>query len=511
METTPAPQGGHPGGGTPPLPQGTAPTPGDPAPASGSKPGPGGPPPDVEGGGGGPISSLLGARATLAFLAASGVVLWLSWKQTGQFGDFGGSAVYQRWVYHWPAVRDQGEWWRYFTTLYVSRHAIDALIYGYLFLQLAPPAEKALGTVRFALLYLLAGAGAVGLAEVLNPGFRAVGTITAAYALLGSLPGLVLGATGSLKRMLAHPSTTSAGFWLLLAVVVDQMVPGAADAFSRVAAVFLGMLLGAGFMFTRTGRPIGWAIAALGALIALGAVFMSMKEVAWRDGKLGARGRPLGMEQPELPTAPPDPDPLGTPEQADSEVEQARAQVAPFLHKFGPLPTGTVPPDDPLELSPAEIEQATSHLMALDKLAKGKNLVGLELDPERVKLMILLGQRQMAARVAEDYLVALPRDTRPLEAAQARALAGAALMSLGGAHNLEKARDLLEGALLNNEGFGQQVPEAVYHVGWIYLAQGDRVAALPWLEKFLTLVDRNPEAQPPWRRPMVQHALVELE
>lgn len=462
------------------------------------------------GGGGGPISSLLGARATMGFLAASGLLFYLSWKQLGGLGDFSGTEAYQRWIYDWAAVRDQNEWWRYFTTLYVSRHPIDALIYGYLFLQMAPTAERSLGTVRFALLYLLAGAGGVGLAEVFAPGYRAVGTITAAYALLGSFPGLVLGATGSLRKAIGHPSTTSAGFWLLLAVVVDRMVPGAADAWSRVGAVLLGMLLGAGFMFTRVGRPIGWPIAALGALVALGLVGLSWKGVAWRDGGFTSRGTPVSG--PELPSLrpPPNPQPLGTPEKAESEVERARAQVAPFLFKFGPLPTGMTPPDDPLELSPEEIEQATNHLVALDKLAKGTNLVGLELDPERVKLMILLGQRQLAVKVAQDYLDALPRATPPLAAAEARALAGAALISLGGPRGLEKARDLLEGALLNNEGFGQKVPEAIYLVGWIYLKQGDRVTALTWLQKFLTFVDSKLDGQPPWRRPMVEHARAEL-
>lgn len=497
--------------GTAPTPEGTArppegsPPAASPAPQAAPRPAPdaGAPPPDLEGGGF--LEGLLKARVTLAFLLAAVAMIWLAYQQTRNLADFTASQVYADYAYRWEPVRDQQQWWRYFTGLYVSRQAIDALIYVYLFFQLAPMVEKALGSIRFSLLFLLAGGGGVAIAEVFDPGFRSVGTITAAYALLGSVPGLVLGSTGSLKRMLVHPSTSSAAFWVLLTVVIDHMAPGQGDAWSRVAAILLGLLLGAGFMFTRVGRGIGWPLSLLAAAIALGAVAASVKEVAWRDGKLGARGRPAGMADPEpsFQPPPPPPDPLGTPQQATTDADRARERVTPFLRRFGPLPTGTVPPEDPLLLSPQDLETAAGLLLELEKLSKGTNLVTMDLDPERVKLMILLGQRQGAARLAEDYA-----DARP--SPEARALAAAALLCLGGPANLDRARDFLEGALDNKPGLAQELPEVVYQVGWIYKKQENPVAAQAAFGRFLTLVGRDPNAQPPWRRPMVEHALAEL-
>lgn len=490
-----------------PAPAPSPPSPAQPGGAEQPKAAPPGPPlPDDEGPG--LLQRLFQARASFAFLIASGVVIWLCWsKDQGLF--FNAQTLVDHGWYSWPKVRDEGQWWRFFSTLYVSRDGIDAFFYIWLFLGLAPTAEKALGSVRFAAMYLLAGAGGVALGEVFSPGYRSVGTITAVYALLGAIPGLVFGSTLSLKKTLTHPSVSSAAFYVIMILLLSYMVKSRGgvspvDTFSLLGAMSLGALLGAGLILTRIRPALGWAVSlGLSALVA-GMLLLAINEYAVRDGKLEPRGRPPGMDGPDRPLKPPPPkDPLGTPERAESDADRARAKVAPFLQRFGPLPTGTIAATGEMALPVAEHEKAQDLEQELDKLARGTNLVLGQLDPERVKLKILLGRYQDAARLADEYLALKP-------SAEARALAGAAYLGLGGEEGLEQARTYLESAT-DQEGVPQQLPEALYHVGCIYLKRDDRVAAVPWLERFLGFVGRDPNNQNgPWRRPMVEHALAEL-
>lgn len=473
-------------------------------PPGGGKPAAPGPPDEAPG----LLERMSRARASVAFLLASALVIWLCWKRDhGLF--FGAETLVDHGWYHWAKVRDEGQWWRFFSTLYVSRDGIDAFFYIWLFLGLGPTAEKALGTARFAAMYLLAGAGGVALGEVFAPGPRSVGTITAVYALLGAIPGLVFGSTLSLRKTLSHPSVSSAAFYVIMILLLSYMVQsrggvGVVDTYALLGAMSLGALLGAGLILTRIRPALGWPISLGLAGAVAGLLLMATQGVVFRDGKFEARGRPPGLDAPGRAVKPPPPkDPLGTTEKADSEAERARKKVAPFLSRYGPLPTGAVAGTDLMALPEDQIEQAMELERELDKLARGTNLVLGQLDPERVRLKILLGRFQDAARLADEYHALNPGSP------EARALAGAAWLALGGEEGLSRARDLLEGAL-DKEGVAQQLPEAVYHVGAIYLRQDDQVAAAPWLERFLGLVGRDPNAQPPWRRPMVEHALSAL-
>ena len=63
---------------------------------------------------------------------------------------------------------------------------LKKLIYIFIFVELAPAVERVLGSWRFVLLYLAAGAAGIAVAEVFDPSIRLVGTIVAAFALMGS-------------------------------------------------------------------------------------------------------------------------------------------------------------------------------------------------------------------------------------------------------------------------------------------------------------------------------------
>src|SRR5690606_3417692 len=122
------------------------------------------------------------------------------------------------------------------------------LIYLLIFAQLGPQLERMLGTGRFCALYLGAGAGGVALAELIDPSTRlqfGVGdTIVAVYAVLGAIPGVVLGMTGSLRATVRSPEARSAvfwvGFWSIVRYAMVQRVE-----FSVLGAAALGIPLGA--------------------------------------------------------------------------------------------------------------------------------------------------------------------------------------------------------------------------------------------------------------------------
>jgi len=409
--------------------------------------------------------------------------------------------------YSWEKVRDDGQWWRYFTGLYVARLPLDALIFLWLFFNLGPMAEKALGTLRFIAVYLLAGAGGIALAEVFDPGLRLVGTITCAYALLGAGPGLVLGITFSFKKMLFHPLTRSAAFWIFFSIVlVVYFTPGQdPDIASNAFAAGLGFFLGAAFGLSRSKPVIGWPVSILFALAATGAVVTAAQGMAWREGEgLTDRGRP-----PSSTTGPRRPveNPLGTEDEAQDAASQALAEVAPFLDPFGPLPRFTWP-DQSRVLGDGQVAQAQEHLAALNELALDANLVGFELEPARIRLNLLLGNFRQATKLARLYYEWGPRPEAKL--IEARLLEGLAYMEQGGERGLTKARDDIQGAL-DNPGVAMEYPEAVYYLGELHLRLGDDVASEAAFDRFLTLTGEDPRKAPPYRRPLIEQAKVQLD
>src|SRR5690606_29274426 len=88
-----------------------------PPPAGGAQPAPWEPAEGPQGGGW--LRSFLEARASYAFLAAA-LVLFVVCMQEANVSFFGliPEEVARKYgAYHYHAVRDEGEWWRFFTTL----------------------------------------------------------------------------------------------------------------------------------------------------------------------------------------------------------------------------------------------------------------------------------------------------------------------------------------------------------------------------------------------------------
>jgi membrane associated rhomboid family serine protease len=466
-------------------------------------PGPGRPEPAPwqpdrpDGGGAGWLANVREAKASWAFVAAAVVIFLLAWREShiplvGAV-PLPDEVARKYGAYSWLDLRDNGEWWRFFSTLFVSRMALDALVYLVIFTSVGPQLERLLGTARFSILYLSAGAGGVALAELVDPISRQNGmgdTIVAVYACLGAIPGVVLGLTGSLLKTVKSPDTRGAlswiAFWTFFRYVAIQRLEPAV-----LGAAVLGLALGATLAWQKR-RAVPGAAASVVPLVAIGILIgLVTHGLRLRDGKLLDRGRPAtGQRPPVQPDAPgqetPAPSALTPPDASSAAVAEAREAVKPFLDQFGPLP----PPEG---YTLDQIEEARGHLVRLEKLVNGANTVTDELDPERVKLDIVTANYHEASRIAGDYLVSKPSP-------YARALAGLAAYAK---RDLGRADDHLSTAT-GDAAFVVEVPEVRYYYARVLDDEGQHEAALAQYDMYLRAVRDGP--YPPWRAPLVEAA-----
>ncbi|MBX3466876.1 MAG: rhomboid family intramembrane serine protease [Planctomycetes bacterium] len=440
------------------------------------------------------LRSILEARASYAFLAAVLVVFFMCARDAG-VGIFGlvplpEEVVRKYGAYHYHDVRDNGEWWRFFSSLFVSRLGLDALIYLIVFAQVGPQLERVLGTARFCVMYLGAGAGGLALAELIDPSVRmqlASGdTIVAVYAAMGAMPGVVLGTTGSVLATIRSPVTRSAlfmiAFWTIARYFLIQRLEPAV-----LGAAALGLPLGFGLALSLRNKAAG-ALASAVPLVAV-AVLIGLvgKGLRYRDGELVDRGRPAtgrlpGPATDDAPRA----STLETPAASSKAVAAAREKARALLDRHGPLPAqfGYTLDDQ---------NKAAALLAELTKVVDGPNVVLGELDAERVRLHIIRANFHEAARLAEEHLTLQPGP-------YARALAG---LTAYYKPDLSRAEDHLERAT-RDAAFLLEVPEALYFYGRVLEdAHGLDAAASHYQRYVRQLGDGR---HPDWRRGLVEDA-----
>lgn len=457
------------------------------------------------------IQSMLRSRATLAFVASTLAMFLLCLKKAGYqltlqslllplpqevTSSMGG--------YSYAAVRDQGEWWRLVTTMFVPRSGFDCLIYVHIFFQLGPSLEKALGTWRFMLLYLCGGAFGVAVGELVDPSLTAMtggGTIGAVYAALGGIPGVVLGFTGSLGKTLRDSSARGALFWIAFWSLFRYLQLGGRVEPVTIGSAVFGLLLGAALALSR--RNLGGGLMALAGVMMLGgaAIGAVAQGKRWQDGQLVDRGRPARGDRPVTPTSELGPPgatepPLGTTEQAAEQADTALAPVEKFLDQFGPLPVA----DEGVTMR--QREDAREMLAELERLANGTNLIVSQLDPARIRLHLIMMNYQKAAQVADEYWRHFaPADQR----SRARALLAVALAHKG---DLDGAQGHLQDLVDSTPGVPEMMPEAVFHYARVLSKLQDDVTAAAKFEHYLRLVEGAP--RPPWRERMIETAKKKL-
>lgn len=446
------------------------------------------------------LRSILEARASYAFLAAA-LVLYFVCKQEANVSFLGviPEEVARKYGgYHYHDVRDGGQWWRFFSTLFISRMGLDALIYLVIFAQLGPQLERLLGTARFAALYLGAGAGGVALAELLDPSTRmqfGVGdTIVAVYAALGAIPGVILGATGSIAATVRSPEARSAVFWVGFWTLVRYAMVGRVE-YSVVGAAALAIPFGAAMALSRRDLGKGVAAAVVPALAVVAPIALVCAEKRFEGGKLVDRGRPAtGRLRGVAPgggdadVAPPPPSALEPPEASNEAVAEVRQAVEGLLGRFGPLP--------PQFGYTLDVQgQARALLAEVNKVVNGPNTVLGELDVEQAKLNIVLANFHEADRIA-DELLALEPKPRPYT----RALAGLVAYYRP---DLERAERHLEQAT-TDAGFVLEVPEALFYYAKVVEELHGFEAAAGHYERYHRTIGDGPH--PAWRKPLADEA-----
>lgn len=398
--------------------------------------------------------------------------------------------------YAWAAVRDQGEWWRMFTTLFVPRMGIDALFYMYIFWNYGPNLEKTLGTVRFLILYFGAGAAGVVVGELFDPANTlrtGMGhTMGAIYGLLGGVPGLIAGVTGSPAAAIKNPAARGAVFYILFWTVFRYILLGFVE-MSVVGGAAAGLVLGWGLGMSL--RSLGKGAAATGVGMALVAVLVGLVASGKRveGGKIVDRGRPA---TPGRTLTPSDPEPateapaIGTTEQGSEAAREALAPVTPFLDKFGPLPL-----DEGVTF--ADVEKAQELTANLEKIASGPNMVVGELDPALARLHIICKNYTRAAELADQSVTLAPDEASRL---RNRALAGVAWLHKG---SLDKAIERLDGVVAI-QGFVEEQPEALFFSAKAYSKRDGPVVAEAQFDRYLRTVGDGPH--PAWRKRCVEQA-----
>ncbi|MGE0707228.1 MAG: rhomboid family intramembrane serine protease [Planctomycetota bacterium] len=407
--------------------------------------------------------------------------------------------------YSYPRVRDDGQWWRLISTLFVARHGLIAIVFVYLFFDLGPYLEKVLGTVRFAALFLLSGIGGMAVGELYQPVPEAQGPVVCFYALLGAIPGVVLGMTGSPSRVLEHPMARMALFWSVFWIAMGYFLfPmfGAVWNFpSLLGGIFFAILIGAALGLSKQRLGTGLLALAISGGLALGAAGLVVQGKRIVNGKLVDRGKPATGPTPGAsPGASPGPTPAPTTKSLERDaaevkalVQRLRAQAEKVIGRYGDLP---FIPERTEGISAAEVVQVRDALSLLEQAVEASNGITTELDDLRIRMNLLLAQHSKAAELAEQWELYAPPARR--------ALSGVAFY----AHQeYDRALERFQ-LLTRSPSLEQRQPELQYYLGATLFKLQRDAESLPHFQRYLELVGPGP--YPTWREPFVRQTRAQL-
>ena len=146
------------------------------------------------------------------------------------------------------AVIAQGEYWRLFTALFLHGGFTHLLFNVFALYILGPPLERSIGTIRFAVCYLISGlASSTGVVGLTVLGFVQVGQLVGAS---GSIMGIVGAWAGFLLRHRHAPQArqrlANVGLIVAIQIAFDLSTPQvsmAAHLCGLIAGFFLGLVL----------------------------------------------------------------------------------------------------------------------------------------------------------------------------------------------------------------------------------------------------------------------------
>jgi len=410
-----------------------------------------------------------------------------NWKPQFPFAD---SVYLDHGGYLYSAIRDSNEWWRFITGVFVAKHGLSALIGAYLLFQLGGSMERILGSARTFPLIVISGVGGIALADLWFPARPSSGPFVVGFALLGALPGVVLGVTGSVAKTIKLPAVRSAIFSCVLWIAIYWFISfqfGMAMNFAGLIGGVLSALV-VGFALGLSRRDLVAGLVAL--VLATGAVafpaVMVCQGKRYLDGELVLRGKPAGSKGPRK-----GPDKKTTAKLA----KNARQEAEVILDRFGKIPY--YPETGEQGLDNDQAAEVGKLLVTLDELADGTSMVTTEVEDLRARALLLLGRGHEAREISYLLVGSAPTPWN-------KALYGAALYA---SQEYDKALEVFRG-LLQATRTNTMMPEVHYYTATTLFQLGRDEEAQQSFGAYVSLV--SDKEMPEWRQRFVARAKREL-
>jgi membrane associated rhomboid family serine protease len=194
-------------------------------------------------------------------LIAVNVVLFLASGRFGVGNSAGGTTIYDKFALYGPAVAN-GDWWRIGTSGFLHAGLLHIGFNMYLLYLLGQMLEPAIGSVRFALVYVVAlFAGSLG-ALILSPDAVTVGASGAVFGLMGA-------AAVELQARGINPFETNIGSLILFNLLFSFVLSGISIG-GHIGGLIGGAI--AGFVFLQADQRRIPRQAALAVAVVLAAV-----------------------------------------------------------------------------------------------------------------------------------------------------------------------------------------------------------------------------------------------
>lgn len=169
-----------------------------------------------------------------------------------------------------PSLIDAGEWWRLLTPILVHGGPIHLFFNMYILFIYGPNVEQAFGTVRFVLMFLIAGFMGSAFSYAFPPDQASVGASGAIFGVVGILVVYLYRRRGT--NFMAQ-YLRGIGVFILLNFVFGLIPTMNVDNFAHLGGLVGGMLLGLGFDRGESGEarsPLALQVVTTVAVVALG-------------------------------------------------------------------------------------------------------------------------------------------------------------------------------------------------------------------------------------------------
>ncbi len=151
-----------------------------------------------------------------------------------------------------PSLIAAGEWWRLLTPMLVHGGPLHLFLNMYILYIYGPHVEQAFGTVRFVLMFLIAGFMGSAFSYAFPPDQASVGASGAIFGVVGVLVVYLFNRRRS-RFMAAY--LRGMGFFVIANLVLGFLPGLNIDNFAHIGGLVGGVLLGLGFDRGRGGDP----------------------------------------------------------------------------------------------------------------------------------------------------------------------------------------------------------------------------------------------------------------